>query len=130
MDDFDCNFCLRKIEQALVNLQVLMLKFFSSISRQDESGNEATLDGNMLSTTTEKWVLSFDFSGRRLVDEISLANVMHRYIVLYVLQEWAKIAFPALEKGYVERMLAEEERIKAIIYNNADAPTKVRPACK
>ena len=119
ISDFDQNFCRRKIEQALLNLQEIMHKFFDTISRSANNETEE-LTGNALSTGTDKWTISLNIGDRRQVDSYSLGNVMHKYIVLYVLQEWAKIALPALEKNYVERMLAEENRIKTIIYRKTE----------
>ena len=96
-----------------------MHKFFDTISRSANNETEE-LTGNALSTGTDKWTISLKIGGRRNVDAYALGNVMHKYIVLYVLQEWAKIALPALEKNYVERMLAEENRIKTIIYRKTE----------
>jgi hypothetical protein len=96
-----------------------MHKFITAISRSAKDETE-TLTGNALSTETDTWTISLNIGDRRQVDSFYLSNVMHKYIVLYVLQEWAKIALPALEKNYVERMLAEENRIKTIIYRKTE----------
>lgn len=139
IDSFDHDFCQRKIEQALMGLQDSLHRFFLSYKRssepdpiteavtettvetvanRDEDGlgskNDAGADDTL--QRDQSWTIELQFDGRRNVNAKLLASELHKYVVLYVLQEWAKMALPVMEQNYVQRMILEEQRIKRIAY--------------
>lgn len=133
MDTFDAHYCKRKIEEGILNLQHSMHKFFVSVTRDEDDKQtedeeqtevasvETSEASNKIDLDNTTWTLEFDFDARRAVNESGLAVAIHRYIVLNILQEWTKIAMPAMESNYLQRLLAEENRIKSIAYRK-EAP--------
>lgn len=142
IDTFDEHYCKRKIEQALMGLQDMLHRFFVSYehgsidkaevdyidgerepdaqSVDDYDGMGSKNDGitadDELEISTEGWTIDLQFDGRRNVNAKLLASELHKYVVLYVLQEWSKMALPVMEQNYVQRMVLEEQRIKRIAY--------------
>lgn len=131
IDTFDEHYCKRKIEQALMGLQDILHRFFVKYEHgtgtsdtaegtpadDDDRGdlNTATADNELEADDTE-WVITLEFDGRRNINAKLLATELHKYVVLYVLQEWSKMALPVMEQNYMQRMTLEENRIKRIAY--------------
>ena len=172
VDAFDRNYCYRKIEQGLMNLQDVLHKFFvgftSSYERPLAVGDrvsfeyqeettygyitsiyEDTITGatmctiriegeqgdihtpfdlddvtradeedgnNVLDNQSEYWMFELTFDDRRNIDAQLLASELHKYLVFNVLQEWAKMALPAMAEDYKKRTEEEKNRVKAICY--------------
>lgn len=145
IDTFDIHYCKRKIEQALMNLQDLLHKFFVSYTHThyapdgeggtdpvyvtdptspdaDGMGSDDSEDADdSLLADDEDWQINLSFDGRRNINAKLLASVLHKYVVLYILQEWAKMALPTMEQNYIQRGQLEEVRIKQICYRK-EAP--------
>lgn len=120
--DFDKYYCIKKIEEAIVGVRHILHKFFSSVTRTEPSGTSETIvdDSDQYLKNVQYWELAFEFDGRRSVDSEGLAHEIHKYVVLNVLQEWSKIAMPTMEKNYYERLIAEENRIKAMCFRKEE----------
>lgn len=139
IDTFDYHFCQRKIEQAMMGLQDALHRFFimythatldkdeqhpgtvrpvDDVGNRDEDGlgskNDAQSDDTLYGD--DYWIIKLQFDGRRNINSQLLATELHKYVVLYVLQEWAKMALPVMEQNYIQRMMLEEQRIKRIAY--------------
>lgn len=124
-DEFDMDYCKRKITEACMKLQDVLPKFFEDIRIYDSGGAEISVGpSDTLVHTADKWKIELgNFGTRRNVNENLFANELHQYVVLYVLQEWCKMIHPTMEKNYYERMAAEEVRIKNIAFRK-EAPTR------
>ena len=122
-NSFDVNYCRRKVEEGLMNLQNALHDFFvgykSGTGKEATSAVEAT--DNTLDQTSTVWQIELSLDDRRNVNEKLLAVEMNKYLVLNVCQEWAKMAMPAMVTQYMDRLLVEENRIKAICYRK-EAP--------
>lgn len=120
--DFDKYYCIKKIEEAIVGVRHILHKFFSSVTRTEPSGTSETIvdDSDQYLKNVQYWELAFEFDGRRSVDSEGLAHEIHKYVVLNVLQEWSKIAMPTMEKNYYERLIVEENRIKAMCFRKEE----------
>ena len=117
-DQFDMDYCKRKITESCMKLQDVLHTFFTDIKVYDNSDTEVLMnaDDSLLHTAT-KWVITLDnFGSRRNVNSTLMANELHQYVVLYVLQEWCKMTHPTMEKNYHERLVNEELRVKNIAY--------------
>lgn len=111
----DSDFCRTKIEAALANLESRMHRYMVFAGTQ-----EGTDD---LNRKTKQWTMTIAYadSSRRNFNVSSLTSKCHRYVVDYVLQEWAKLTMPTLVEGYVSRMNAEIADIETIVYRK-EAP--------
>lgn len=125
---FDVYYCKRKVEEALVGVKHILHRFFATMTRVVPSsipGSEGSLEtgeenSDKFFKKTSAWELYFVFDGRRAVNADALAHEIHKYVVLNVLQEWSKIAMPTMEKNYYERLIAEENRIKAMCFRKEE----------
>lgn len=111
-DQLDVDYCIRKCNQGVSNLLDVIHKFVT-VATTDQT--------NTLDRDTTKWTISITFDGRRNIDSKALANTFHNYVVLNVLQEWAKMAIPDMENTYVQRMAEERLKIQRIVYRK-EAP--------
>lgn len=74
-----------------------------------------------LHNNVDYWELSFGvFRKRQNVDMNLLSVMLHKYVVLNVLQEWSKITNPGLTKEYYERLNNEVAAIKRLIYRKEE----------
>lgn len=136
-DLLDINYCYRKIEQGIMNLQDIAHKFFVEFNRYEiptidltaegapsaQSGDEDLITDNAdnkLKNKVDYWTITLRFGDRQHVDTNLLATELHKYVVLNVLQEWCKIANPTLTAEYVNRLNAEEVRVKSIMYRKEE----------
>lgn len=116
-DQFDMDYCKRKITEGCMKLQDALHAFFTGIKVYNGNTEITIAADDTLLHDADKWVITLDnFGTRRNVGETLLANELHQYIVLYVLQEWCKMTHPTMEKNYYERLVAEELRVKNIAY--------------
>lgn len=119
--EFDIDYCKRKVTEGCLKAEDTLHKFFRGLDVYAD-GNVINLSSdNTLLHNAEEWVISLDgFGDRRNVDSKLLAGELHQYVILYVLQEWCKIALPQMEKDYLERFAAEDARIRSIIYRKKE----------
>ena len=117
-DQFDMDYCKRKVTEGCMKLQDALHMFFTGIKFFDDKSAEISLASNdRLLHDAAKWQINLsNFGSRRNVNSTLLANELHQYIVLYVLQEWCKMTHPTMEQNYVSRLTAEELRVKNIVY--------------
>lgn len=74
-----------------------------------------------LHNNVDFWELDFGtFGERQNVDGNLLTNLLHKYVVLNVLQEWSKLTNPQITKEYMDRMIAESISIKRTIYRKEE----------
>ena len=125
-DQFDMDYCKRKITEGCMKLQDVLHQFFTDITIKN-GNTPITLDNtDTLLHTATQWIITLDnFGTRRNVNSTLLTNELHQYVVLYVLQEWCKMTHPTMEKNYLERLVDEETRVKNICYRK-EVP--VRPS--
>ena len=116
-DQFDMDYCKRKITEGCMKLQDALHKFFTSFKVYNGNEEIPIGDDDTLLHEATKWVVTLDnFGSRRKVNSTLMANEMHQYMSLYVLQEWCKMTNPTMEKNYYDRFINEELRLKNIAY--------------
>lgn len=123
--DFDKFYCIKKIEEAIVGVRHILHRFFVGVTRVEPGsvgggGKSIEENSDQYLKNVQYWQLGFEFDGRRSVDSEGLAHEIHKYVVLNVLQEWSKIAMPTMEKNYYERLIVEENRIKAMCFRKEE----------
>lgn len=122
-DEWDRNYCIMKVEESLSNIHDILHKFMltengdgDGLGDKDSAASDNSFNSGFTSNDEQEWALTFAFDGRRNVNARLLALSLHRFVVLYVLQEWAKIANNGMEENYVSRLESEANKLREIAY--------------
>jgi len=116
----------RKAEQAISGLTSILHKFIvkvdNTLARKSSADNALKFDATTEQLQRETWSVELTDDPRRNIYSVSLANMMHKYIVYNMLYSWSVSVFPNLSTEYKERMAASEKEIKELVYRK-ELPT-------
>lgn len=96
-----------------------------SESSEPSSGEEDTIETDELTYDDKVWNFNTTLEAP---DEHTLATLFHRFVVAYVLWQWAKLFAPNEADALHKQMLDVQKEIETIIYE-LGTPIKRRPFC-
>lgn len=99
LEKLDENYCRRKVDEAIMFLQRELSPYIAPIERNEVSSRNELSD--KLHTDVESW--SVKLRERNVYIELSdetLAAMLHRYVVCYVLAEWYSKSLFNLSTNY------------------------------
>jgi hypothetical protein len=106
-DSFDRNYCQRKIDEGVGRVRNILHKFCRDYGEYGEDS---------LETDKTSWHLQLEMDGRRSVGSHDVASAVHRYIVMYVLSEWTKMALPSMSEAYMGKLSDSEVYLRRITW--------------
>lgn len=112
----DVNFTRRKTSEAVAALRVLL-------SERLEDSEAASAD-DILDTECGEWSFPLKESNRAKAAP-ELADLMHRYVVWYVVWKWCLIYFPDRAKAFGDELLLIRASIEEAAYKR-DMPRKFK----
>jgi hypothetical protein len=87
--------------------------------------------GSVLSDDSlDKSITAWEYMVDKCIDERSVAILIHKFVVSYILYKWSQIYFPDSTQAFATDMADAEQALNKETYNNSSAPKKMRPACK
>ena len=87
--------------------------------------------GSVLSDDSlDKSITAWEYMVDKYIDERSVAILIHKFVVSYILYKWSQIYFPDSIQAFATDMADAEQALNKETYNNSSAPKKMRPACK